>query len=95
VKGFDPLIQLNSTPPIVGPGSYYPEYSANTSQMPNKPTWSVPKGPKLANLKRKWDLNQTYDVSSSVGVQQNSLKKTLPGYSTGKSVRDNPSGIFK
>lgn len=24
IKGFDPLLQLNSTPPIVGPGSYQP-----------------------------------------------------------------------
>jgi hypothetical protein len=32
VKGFDPLILLNSTSEIVGPGSYHPEKSSNTSK---------------------------------------------------------------
>lgn len=95
VKGFDPLIQLNSTPPIVGPGSYHPEDSSNKSHDPNKPSWSIPKAPRMMANRNKWDLNQTYDNSSSVGVQPNSLKKSMPHFSTGKSVRDNPRGIFK
>ena len=35
VKGMDPLIQLNSTSEIVGPGSYHPENSANPSNKNN------------------------------------------------------------
>jgi hypothetical protein len=63
--------------------------------MPNKPTWSVPKGPRDPSHKNRWQLNQTYDTSSSVGPQARSDKITKPMYSTGKSKRDNPSGIFK
>ncbi len=63
--------------------------------MANNPVWSVPKGPKLGVLKKKWDLNQTYDTTSSIGTQSNSKKKTLPSFSTGKASRDNPGGIFK
>lgn len=95
VKGFDPLIQLNSTPPIVGPGSYHPENSSNKSHDPNKPHWSIPKAPRMMANRNKWDLNQTYDTSSSVGVQPNSMKTSMPHFSTGKETRDNPRGIFK
>jgi hypothetical protein len=55
----------------------------------------MPKGPRMTINRNKWDLNQTYDTSSSVGIQPNSLKKSMPHFSAGRSVRDNPSGIFK
>lgn len=63
--------------------------------MKNKPSWSLPKGPRLASNRKKWDLNQTYDTTSSVGIQSNSLKKSMPYFSNSKAKRDNPSGIFK
>ncbi len=72
VKGFDPLILLNSTSEIVGPGSYHPEKSSNTSKTQTKPKWSVPKGPRDPTHQNKWQLNQTYDTTSSIGIQQKS-----------------------
>jgi hypothetical protein len=95
VKGFDPLIQLNSTPPIVGPGSYHPESSANPSNRVDKPAWSIPKGPRLLANRNKWDLNQTYDTTPAVGNQVCSMKRSMPHFSAGREKRDNPSGIFK
>lgn len=35
----------------------------------NKPQWSIPKGPRDREPKNKWQLNQTYDTSSSIGNQ--------------------------
>lgn len=95
VKGQDPLIALNSTSEIVGPGSYHPEKSSNTSDKQNKPHWSIPKGPRDPSHQGKWQLNQTYDMTSSIGTQQKSEKPSKPLYSIGKGQRDNNTGIFK
>lgn len=95
VKGFDPLILLNSTSEIVGPGAYHPEKSSNTSKTENKPQWSIPKGPRDRDPKNKWQLNQTYDTSSSIGGQYRSDKVTKPHFSIGKDKRDNKTGVFK
>lgn len=95
VKGFDPLIELNSTSQIVGPGSYHPEKSAFTSINQNKPHWSMPKGPRDPTHQNKAQLNQTYDSTSAVGPQTRSDKPSKPLYSVGKQQRDNKSGIFQ
>jgi hypothetical protein len=96
VKGFDPLIELNSTSEIVGPGSYHPEKSSLTSVNQNRPHWSMPKGPRDPTHQNRWQLNQTYDTTSSVGVQGRSDKPTKPLFSVGKQKRDeNKSGIFQ
>lgn len=96
VKGFDPLIQLNSTSEIVGPGSYHPEKSSLTSVNQNKPHWSMPKGPRDPTHQNRTQLNQTYDTTSSVGLQKRSDKPSKPLYSVGKQQRDNnKSGIFQ
>lgn len=63
--------------------------------MPDKPIWSIPKGPRDPSHKNRWQLNQTYDTTSSVGIQARSDKVTKPMFTTGKSKRDNPTGIFK
>ena len=84
MKGFDPLIQLNSTSEIVGPGSYHPEKATFTSINENKPHWSIPKGPRDPSHQNRWQLNQTYDKTESVGVQTRSDKKSMPLYSVGK-----------
>ncbi len=47
----------------------------------------MPKGPKVLENRTRWALNQTYDNTSSVGIQQNSTKQSLPHYSYGKSQR--------
>jgi hypothetical protein len=96
VKGHDPLILLNSTSEIVGPGAYHPEKSSNTSKTQTKPQWSMPKGPRDQSQKNKWQLNQTYDTSSSIGGQFRSDKGTKPQFSIGKDKRGhNKTGIFK
>jgi hypothetical protein len=95
VKGFDPLLLLNSTSEIVGPGSYHPEnIGTSSNKYNNNPNWSVPKGPRdPAQL--RWQLNQTYDTTSSIGLQKRSQKPTKPYYSIGKEMRgQNKSGIF-
>ena len=95
VKGFDPLILLNSTSEIVGPGSYQPENCANPSTKTNSPNWSVPKGPRDPTHQNRWQLNQTYDTTSSLGVQPKSEKPTKPHFSIGKEKRgQEKSGIF-
>lgn len=95
VKGMDPLIQLNSTSEIVGPGSYHPENSANPSNKNNEPSWSIPKGPRDPSHKNRWQLNQTYDTTSAVGIQTRSDKPSKPKFSVGKEKRgQNKSGIF-
>lgn len=95
VKGFDPLILLNSTSQIVGPGSYHPENSANPSNRNNNPNWSVPKGPRDPTHKNRWQLNQTYDTTSSVGLQARSDKPSKPQFSLGKQKRgEKKTGIF-
>jgi hypothetical protein len=55
----------------------------------------VPKGPRDRDPKNKWQLNQTYDTSSSIGNQFRSEKPTKPHFSIGKDNRDNKVGIFK
>jgi len=95
VKGFDPLILLNSTSEIVGPGSYHPEKSAYTSVNQNKPNWSIPKGPRDPSHLNKVQLNQTYDTTSSVGLQARSDKPSKPLFSIGKQQRETKAGIFK
>jgi len=95
VKGLDPLIQLNSTSEIVGPGSYHPEKSTFTSLNENKPHWSIPKGPRDPSHQNRTQLNQTYDNTESVGPQKRSDKKSMPLYSVGKQQRDNRQGVFQ
>lgn len=96
VKGFDPLIELNSTSEIVGPGSYHPEKSSLTSVNQNRPHWSMPKGSRDPTHQNRWQLNQTYDTTSSVGLQARSDKPSKPLFSVGKQKRDeNKSGIFQ
>lgn len=96
VKGFDPLILMNSTSEVVGPGSYHPENSSNTSLKQNMPTWSVPKGPRDPTNPGKWQFNETYDQYSSLGMQTRSQKPTKPYFSVGKDKRgNNKSGVFK
>ena len=95
VKGFDPLILLNSTSEIVGPGAYHPENSAFPSAKQNFPNWSIPKGPRDPSHKNRWQLNQTYDTTSSIGNQAQSLKPSKPHFSVGKEKRgQNKTGIF-
>jgi len=71
----------------VGPGSYHPENSANTSGKQTMPNWSVPKGPRDPSNHGKWQLNQTYDTSSSIGIQKRSEKPSKPHFSVGKEKR--------
>ena len=66
-----------------------------TGKIENVPNWSVPKGPRDPSHKNRWQLNQTYDSTSSVGLQARSDKVSKPQFSVGKSQRQNPSGIFK
>ena len=94
MKGFDPLIELNSTSEIVGPGSYHPEKSSYTSVNTNKPHWSLPKGPRDPTHQNRTQLNQTYDTTSSVGYQTRSDKTSKPHFSVGKQSRDKKPGIF-
>ena len=94
VKGFDPLIELNSTTEIVGPGSYHPEKSAYTTDD-NRPHWSIPKGPRDPSHQNRAQLNQTYDTTSAVGLQQRSDKISKPLFSVGKQQRgQSKTGIF-
>ncbi len=59
------------------------------------PTWSVPKGPRDPTHQNRWQLNQTYDTTSSIGVQQKSEKPTKPHFTIGKQKRgQDKSGIF-
>ncbi len=95
VKGFDPLIMLNSTPAMVGPNSYYPEKAARTSKEHSSVAAAIGTGPKLEHLRAGWDLNQTYDTTSSVGVQYSSKKNSNSSFSMPRSKRDNPSRIFQ
>lgn len=60
----------------------------NPSNKTNLPNWSVPKGPRDPSHKNRWQLNQTYDLTSSVGTQARSDKETRPQYSLGKRKRD-------
>ena len=55
----------------------------------------MPKGPRDPSHKNKWQLNQTYDTTSSVGLQSRSDKVSKPLYSVGKQSRDKKAGIFK
>ena len=95
VKGSDPLVPLNSTSEIVGPGSYHPEKSTFTSINQNKPHYSMPKGPRDPTHQNRVQLNQTYDKTSSVGLQTRSDKVTKPQFSIGKEKRDKKPGIFQ
>lgn len=79
----------------MGPGAYHPEKSAFTSLSTNKPHWSMPKGPRDPTHKNRTQLNQTYDTTSSVGLQTRSDKTSKPLYSVGKQKRDAQKGIFK
>ena len=55
----------------------------------------MPKGPRDPTHKNRTQLNQTYDTTSSVGLQQRSDKPSKPLFSVGKQQRDNKSGIFQ
>jgi hypothetical protein len=56
----------------------------------------MPKGPRDPSHKNRWQLNQTYDTTSSVGLQTQSEKPSKPLYSIGKQQRgNNKSGIFQ
>jgi hypothetical protein len=55
----------------------------------------MPKGPRDHIPQSKAQLNQTYDTTSSVGLQKRSDKPSKPLFSVGKQQRDNKAGIFK
>ena len=55
----------------------------------------MPKGPRDPTHKNRTQLNQTYDTTSSVGLQTRSDKTSKPLYSVGKQKRDAQKGIFK
>lgn len=56
----------------------------------------MPKGPRDPSHQNKWQLNQTYDTTSSVGIQARSDKVSKPHFSIAKQARDNnKTGIFK
>jgi len=56
----------------------------------------MPKGPRDPTHQNRWQLNQTYDTTSSVGSQVRSDKRSKPLYSVGKEQRGhNKTGIFK
>ena len=55
----------------------------------------MPKGPRDPTHQNRTQLNQTYDNTSSVGIQKRSDKPSKPLYSVGKQQRDNKSGIFQ
>ncbi len=56
----------------------------------------MPKGPRDPSHKNRWQLNQTYDTTSSIGLQTRSEKTSKPLYSIGKQQRgNNKSGIFQ
>jgi len=79
----------------VGPGAYHTEKSSYTSLNENRPHWSIPKGPRDPSHQNRCQLNQTYDLTSSVGVQQRSDKLSKPQYSVGQQKRNDPKlGLF-
>lgn len=51
------------------------------------PHWSLPKGPRDPSHKNKTQLNQTYDLTSAVGIQTRSDKSSKPLFSIGKQKR--------
>ena len=56
----------------------------------------MPKGPRDPSHKNRWQLNQTYDTTSSVGVQVRSDKTSKPLFSVAKDKRGhNKTGIFQ
>ena len=56
----------------------------------------MPKGPRDPSHQNRWQLNQTYDTTSSVGLQTRSDKVSKPLYSVAKDKRGhNKTGIFK
>jgi hypothetical protein len=56
----------------------------------------MPKGPRDPSHQNRWQLNQTYDTTSSVGTQVRSDKRSKPLYSVGKDKRGHDkNGIFK
>ncbi len=57
IKGFDPLILMNSTSEIVGPGSYHPEKSSKTSKNNNDPSWSISRGQRDPISKSQLQIN--------------------------------------
>jgi len=65
-----------STPVAVGPGRYVPEASSNPSNKLDFPRWTLPKAGRPAEAKKLPDKNQTYDVTSAIGKQVNSNKKS-------------------
>ena len=86
---------MTSTSEIVGPGAYHPENSVNPSQKSNFPHYSMPKGPRDPTHKNRWQLNQTYDNTSSIGNQKRSDKTSKPSFTIGKEKRgQTKSGIF-
>jgi len=56
----------------------------------------MPKGPRDPTHQNRTQLNQTYDTTSSVGVQARSDKRSKPLFSVGKEQRgQNKTGIFQ
>eukprot|EP00828_Plagiopyla_frontata_P008124 TRINITY_DN1398_c0_g1_i2.p1 TRINITY_DN1398_c0_g1~~TRINITY_DN1398_c0_g1_i2.p1 ORF type:complete len:332 (-),score=26.75 TRINITY_DN1398_c0_g1_i2:79-945(-) len=96
LQGQSPLQPYVSTPSIVGPGLYMKQQIPSVSTLEKQPAFSVPKAQRSNVENRTFDKYQSYDYKQkALGVQVNSKKKTLPAISIGRSLRDNPSGIFK
>lgn len=56
----------------------------------------MPKGPRDPTHQNRTQLNQTYDTTSSVGIQARSDKRSKPLFSVGKEQRgQNKTGIFQ
>ncbi len=53
------------------------------------------KGPRDPTHHSKTQFNQTYDTTSSVGIQKRSDKPSKPLFSIAKQSRDKKTGIFK
>ena len=70
------LKAITSTPVAVGPGRYVPEASSHTSTHLDFPRWTLPKAGRPAGERKLPDKNQTYDLTSSIGKQVNSSKKS-------------------
>lgn len=91
------LKNQTSTPASVGPGRYVPEASSNPSTKEDFPRWTLPKAGRPSQATKTVDKNQTYDMTSSIGKQMNSNKRSGQSCHFGSSGRANMEkvGTFK
>lgn len=91
------LKNQTSTPAAVGPGRYVPEASSNPSDKLDFPRWTLPKAGRPGQATKGADKNQTYDVTSAIGKQVNSIKKSSQSCHFGTAGRANMDkvGTFK